>query len=232
MLKSSGEDSGIFYQIDGKPGKRILKVEWKNAQLSQSDSTASDSPIVNFQIWLFEEDQHIEIHFGDTYYENLLLGYLDEGWFRGPDPKFICKQTFGVNIFGTPDNPSYSWEDYSFPTEGALMGLPQAGTIYIIQPNPNSRQFFEQEISEDIDLYPNPVQDELRIVGLRGGFAANLLEIANMQGQVVFSEDLTKSGKTLPFTIDLSAANPGVYFVKLRNNSGEILNRKIVVVPN
>lgn len=232
LLKSGGEGSGIFYQIDGVPGERILKVEWRRAQLIQKDTLSQDILHIDYQIWLFEVDQHIEVHFGRKDYGIPALGYLENSFNYNPDPKFICRQTFGVNIFGAADNPAYSWEDYSFPTQGALSGIPTEGTVYSIQPNPNSETGFNQEISEDIDLYPNPVQSDLHIVGHRGGFLAEKLEITNMQGQVIYSEDLLKTMKSLPITINLTGASPGVYLVKLRNSSGNVLNRKIVVIPN
>jgi hypothetical protein len=58
---TGNSQSPLSYKVDGGVGNRILKIEWNNAG-SYDDSTLND--YVNFQLWMYEGSDDIEIHFG------------------------------------------------------------------------------------------------------------------------------------------------------------------------
>ncbi len=60
-LKTNDTDSGVFYELTGAIGSRILKVDYKNMKWYYS---ASPVNLVNFQIWLYEGTNVVEFHYG------------------------------------------------------------------------------------------------------------------------------------------------------------------------
>lgn len=79
----------------------------------------------------------------------------------------------------------------------------------------------EAEMFNDkIRLYPNPVTNALRIKSNSGDIIESVL-VYNISGQLL----LKKNGNIE--TIDLTAYEPGIYFVKLITNKGEFNNRII-----
>ena len=60
---STGSLSPISYKLIGQPGNRILKIEWKNVGFF-GDQTEND--YINFQVWLYENNNKIEYHYGDN----------------------------------------------------------------------------------------------------------------------------------------------------------------------
>ena len=79
----------------------------------------------------------------------------------------------------------------------------------------------ENEINKDINVYPNPVSNEL-IIEIKGSTLSTDFEIVNTMGQVVFK------GKMIEKTrVETSAFAPGVYMIKLEN--GKTLEFKKII---
>jgi hypothetical protein len=67
----------------------------------------------------------------------------------------------------------------------------------------------------DFTVYPNPSTDELNV---QWSMAFDgTLQIIDVSGQVVYSEEFTKSKKML--TLPLSQLQAGIYFVSLKNST-------------
>lgn len=85
--------ASIGYSIDGSDGNRILKIEYKNL----SQAKLSDVDNLNYQLWLYESNNKIEIHIGGNSYGTLdgtlqpvLLGCINRN--GNSDPKgFLVK---------------------------------------------------------------------------------------------------------------------------------------------
>ena len=73
-------------------------------------------------------------------------------------------------------------------------------------------------------LYPNPVLDKL-VVGSSEFREKWELKLFNILGEQVFSQPQTSNFK--PQTVDVSQLPPGIYFVKMRGETGEQIGKFI-----
>jgi PKD repeat protein len=74
-------------------------------------------------------------------------------------------------------------------------------------------------------IYPNPAKDVLTVSWK--DFPAVTLEIVNSIGQTVLRESIDRS--ELMKRMDISSLREGIYFVKLSDNTGENVFRKIII---
>ena len=90
----------------------------------------------------------------------------------------------------------------------------------------NSPTGIANEIVSGIDIYPNPAKDYLNIDVTDRKNKLDRLSIYNIYGQTVyFSEKIDYSKK-----IDISSFSPGIYFIKIYNNTGEeLIVEKIII---
>ena len=158
--------SPINYKVDGEDGNRILKIEWINAGFYEEvvvDGTNNIS--VNFQLWIYEEDNAIEFHYGNsnipdiTYFIGAILFPFNrtvsvEGNFVDVQNQTIFL-TDGHIIMGNPENPSLS------RTTGRLQSFPSEGTVYRLEKSGiNSLNHLPHA---SFDLYPNPSSGVLNL---------------------------------------------------------------------
>lgn len=79
----------------------------------------------------------------------------------------------------------------------------------------------ESLLSDNIQIYPNPMTSELVLEGLNQEYSA---EIMNQYGLVVISKNLSNKN-----TIDVSGLNSGMYFLRLYDDKGTVkLARKLL----
>lgn len=64
---SSVSQSPISYEIIGRAGQQILKMQWKNAGFREFCASSIPNDSINFQIWLYEGTNSIEVHFGSSF---------------------------------------------------------------------------------------------------------------------------------------------------------------------
>jgi hypothetical protein len=82
--------------------------------------------------------------------------------------------------------------------------------------------FSEFSGDENIQIYPNPAQDEISVSST---FITNSkLEILNSLGQIIYSGNLSTNTKT----IDVSSFSEGVYFLVLKGNTFSIYKKIIL----
>ncbi len=120
--------SPISYKVEGTPGNRIQKVEFKNAgSYSEMDQEGTLNMYVNFQMWLYEGSHKIEYHYGPSFINDPALFYDDGG---GPGVgvadydetnDIISNPHF---IIGSASNPFLSANPI------LLTGTPAEGMVY------------------------------------------------------------------------------------------------------
>jgi hypothetical protein len=120
--------SPISYIIEGVPGSRIQKIEFKNAgSYYEYDVQGTLNMWVNFQCWLFEGTNNIEFHFGLSHVDVPILFY---GGGTGPlaalrdYDEFLNQYSNTHYLIGSTSNPFLS-EDIGF-----INGTPSTGTVY------------------------------------------------------------------------------------------------------
>ncbi|MBK7668139.1 MAG: T9SS type A sorting domain-containing protein [Sphingobacteriaceae bacterium] len=77
--------------------------------------------------------------------------------------------------------------------------------------------------SNNINVFPNPFLNTITLVLTEKHFSH--FEIYNVIGELVYnSESLNEE----TITVDLSQHNPGIYFIRLHNKDGQVVNKKII----
>lgn len=131
---TSGNNSPISYETTGSPGNQILKIQWKNAGFHY-DTTST----INFQMWLYESSNEIEVHIGPNDVPNPALVYQENGS-DGP--------VVGVYRYTSASNCAISWclgGNASAPTLNSpsgninlfgisITGTPADSTVYRLYP--------------------------------------------------------------------------------------------------
>jgi anaerobic selenocysteine-containing dehydrogenase len=84
----------------------------------------------------------------------------------------------------------------------------------------------KNQIGENVKIYPNPAK-EFIMVDLNGiNEKINHLKIVNLQGQMVYSSNLTNQSQLI--NVPLNNLSEGVYYLQIQTNN-EIITKKIVV---
>ncbi len=74
-----------------------------------------------------------------------------------------------------------------------------------------------------IKLFPNPANDLITISGLQDDFKGTIY-IYNSIGQMLLTEQKTGS----QISIETGNLNSGIYFIKIKNENGEVITRKFI----
>ena len=142
---------------------------------------------------------------------------------------FVSSETRCAKLFGTPQ----IGEEGTYPIDmvvivyATLQGFLKVSEIDTISnfslevyDDGTSVLKDNMNISNKIQVYPNPVKNELTIKSSETAFTE--LKIRSFDGRVVFQSLFQE--KT-----DLSALPPGLYFLELSGMNGETHNQKIVL---
>ena len=68
----------------------------------------------------------------------------------------------------------------------------------------------------DFSFYPNPVHDVLTVSGINAG---DIVQLISMQGILIYQHTATGNKET----IDMSRLNPGVYLIKVNNQTTKVV---------
>jgi hypothetical protein len=205
-VSTGTSSSPISYKVDGATGSRILKLEVKNAGLESAADLGYDEDefFMNFQIWLYESNGTIEIHYGDNNIEDLdvldTAGLLWAG---------VSGSTNAYFVYGESADPTYTeFTEQTFPEEGLTMdAFPANGTVYKFTPAgvAGVKDFSKSAIS----LYPNPATTVLNLKS--NSFASADYEIYDILGKRVAANKMATGSDV---QINIENLNEGVYFVK------------------
>lgn len=205
---STGTSSSpISYKTEGEAGSRILKLEVKNAGLEDGDDLGFDEDeyFVNFQIWIYESNNTIEIRYGQNNIDDLDVldteGMLIAGISKDEDNAYL--------VYGESADPTYGeFTLDTFPEEGLTMdAFPANGTVYKFTPAgvAGVKDFSKSAIS----LYPNPATTVLNLKS--NSFASADYEIYDILGKRVAASKMAAGSDV---QINIENLNEGVYFVK------------------
>ena len=84
------------------------------------------------------------------------------------------------------------------------------------------------ETLNSILYYPNPVKDNLNIVFNLEKQAMVEVSVINITGQEIKKYNYSLSEGSNNISMDMSDIKPGIYFVRLNANNGNVANFKIV----
>ncbi|WP_299253817.1 T9SS type A sorting domain-containing protein [uncultured Aquimarina sp.] len=209
---TTGSLSNISYLVEGSVGNRILKIEWNNVGFHSDifvDGISTD--FTNFQMWLFEGSNDIEIHFGPNSISNPDESFDGEA---GSLIALIPSYNFGTEVLeenatflsGNPINPTVilsTVDDNTF-----LDGVIPNGTIYKFTRSTLSTEEFRSVTK--LELFPNPSNDVISISGITTN---EKYEIYNLLGNKIEDGIIYKNKR-----INIQNYSKGIYLIKLDNN--------------
>ena len=220
--------SPISYLLTGSAGSRILKIQFKNASFS-----GSSNDYVNFQVWLYETSNKIDVVIGSSSITNPSNDYSGA---TGPH--------IGVAIF----NSSFSALDYSLILKGApssptpdntwanpgvfppfLSGTPANGQIYTF--SPSSSGINETVIGKGkISIYPNPFDDNSIIsfdLVEKENVSIGIYDLTSRKISSIYNGELN-AGRHQYSVAENTKLSPGIYFATLTIGK-EIFTQKLIV---
>lgn len=205
-----GEPGSIIsYTTEGNSGNQICKIQFKDcafyAEVTEQNSADNR---VNFQIWLYEADNAIELRFGPNTITNSTLAH--EG-FPGPTIYLITgidletsEFEYGAGLTGNPQDPT---PEEVTELQPSLDGEPENGRVYRFAPSALSSESVEEA---PFLLYPVPAKDLLFIDGQE--ISGRTYRIADLSGRIVNSGLITES------SIDVSSLTTGFYSLTIGNS--------------
>lgn len=222
-LIDRGEISGISqspisYKLEGNAGNRVLKIEWKNAGfVGEIGALGTLNDYVNFQVWLFEGSNDIEMHYGPNMVSNPVINYEGEtGPFVGISDKDLLNPYL---LSGSPDNPELS------DTLACLDGTPANGTIYRFS-NLTAGNDNDQPEKVLFKIFPNPVHQVATVRISQGSLNHAELRLYDTFGRIVKT---ICNIQTKEFSVDCNDLARGVYLYRLTDQEKFIATGKLVV---
>lgn len=213
---SSGNNSPISYKTEGIAPNRILKVQWKNAGFHY-DTTST----INFQMWLHETSNVVEVHVGPNNVSNPAVVYQENGS-DGP--------VIGLYEFNSPTNCTYSSCLSGTPSSAtvnnptgninlfgtSLSGTPVDGTVYIFNPGASG---IDESNASTISVFPNPASDHIRLLS---NDPVQSCRIYSLNGAVICERKPNEE------TLDVGDLPSGIYMIET-TISGSIFRSRIVI---
>lgn len=222
---TTGSLSNISYLIEGAAGSRILKIEWKNVGFySELGDDNISTDYTNFQLWLYEGTNDIEIHFGPTSVTQPNLSYDGEtGSFVALFPEYDYDNDVlpnnGIVLEGNSSSPTMkvisSLDSLTF-----LNGTIPNGTVYRFS-NTNTGIFEFKNSLIDVLIYPNPSNDYFNIEFAKEDLKVESISILNIHGKIV--KEINYTGDE----IDISYLTNGVYLVQINTTKGKLTKKLI-----
>jgi len=201
--------STITYETSGTPGDRIFKLQYANAAFySEVEGEGSADNLTNFQIWLYETDNAVEIHFGSSTISDPELVYEgfpgpQIGFFLGiPFDSFIPDYAYGLN--GSPSNPTFGpidIESFDF----SLTGTPESGRVYRFVPSGTVST--ENATDNPFSVFPTIATDVVNVKGVDGN---PVYRIFDLTGKEVASGRLDQNAR-----IRVNSLIDGLYLISI-----------------
>jgi len=224
----AGSLSPISYQLSGTAGNQLMKIEWKNAgfysDLQLNGRNAVDS--VNFQLWIYENGDRIEVHMGPNHIGSPLVSYDGNS---GPDILFapavdLVNGLYVGNFYcldGMPSNPTFQIRS---PQNSLLFlqGTIPNGTVYHFIPGLVGEKDNEEAI--DLKTYPNPVTDRLNLK-FSESILVKSIEIVSLNGKKLMELDPKEVSH------DLSKLSSGIYLMVLISDYQRIVKKIQLTKP-
>jgi len=144
LLRDKGVNtslSSIDYEVTGDEGQNIIKIQWNNAGFIQWYAASDTSDYVDFQIWIFQEDSHIELRYGSNQTDPGTYGYPDGTSDPDPGPSIkFCYDSCNniLSYYSAADDPSYDFFNFCYPNYSFIDGTPSEGISYAIIPTSQS----------------------------------------------------------------------------------------------
>jgi len=221
---SPGSLSNISYLLEGAAGGRILKVEWNNVGFYteiEDDDVSTD--FTNFQLWLYEGTNDIEVRFGMNSITNPEQSFDEEtgtwvGLIESID--FGSDEIIGEGIVlaGNPAAPTANlisnFEQVSF-----LNGVVPEGTVYRFVKSMTSSVSDNLSSLNKITVFPNPATSFFNVTLDQSDYKINTIVIRDFTGKLIKEVEYTDD------SIEVTELVSGIYVAEIHTNIGVVQKR-------
>ena len=217
-------ESEISYEITGDSPARIAKIEWKNCGFYDEVINFQNTSSVNFQLWIYEESNIIDVVFGPSDVNTKIaheLGGATIGMAQNINFGTEIVEAFW-NLHGNPFDPEIDeviGTNFNFEPQ-VLIGDPPSGMIYRFTPNVvSSTQKLEK--LESVKVYPTLVEEQFII---ENNSAAKVnAQVFNSLGMKIKEIDLGVGSQS----INCSNFEAGMYYINM-SQGDKVANQKII----
>ena len=206
--------SPISFQTTGLPGSRVLKVQYENAGFFEElDVLGTTADSINYQVWLYEGTNEMEIRFGSNSMRNDSLVYFGEtgpAMAVIPNYNFTLDSLFGDFFYVTGDSTSPTLvRSTSLDTVGYLNGTPVNGAVFRF--TPLTVGLLKERIDKKyFAIYPVPSKGELTIETNQRSLGQQI-QVTDISGKIVFTEYISQ----VKSQINLGHLERGIYFIRI-----------------
>ena len=223
--------SPVTYQVVGDAPSRIGIIEWENAGFSYDISDNQSSTLfTNFQLWLFEANGTIEIHYGpnepgtDMDLTEPVVVLLKDYYYSDSQ----AQETFAEFSYlsGAATNPEYLQIPVGADLDEVdyeLSSYPEPNTVYRFTTTGASGLFGPAAEVASFDVFPNPTADRFQL-RLPAGLSGRVIQltILDIAGRQVRDQSWQNDA------VDLSGLPRGLYQLRLRTDTGLTLAGRVV----
>jgi hypothetical protein len=217
--------SPISFKVEGDPGSRICKIEWKNVGFyNEIAGFGTAYNTANIQCWLYEGSNDIDFRFGPNTIKQDDIAHDGFGPWMGFVDGFVQEtQTFNAlySLQGDPSNPGIaSWTELpATPEEFVFLSDdPINGTVYKFTTGVLSveKPAILSINKPSFSLYPQPAQSEVQIKWDQSNPNA-IIEFFDLTGNKVKH---LQSNESLT-SVSLNDLSSGIYIVRATSAFGE-----------
>lgn len=200
--------SRVSYLIEGNKGKRIAKIEFDNVKFSSSE----DKDSLFYQLWLYEEDESIEMHFGNsvvnTSFEKLSQGPPSAcGYWTGLSLYTNSKDIPNEDLFLTDANGGLNVTNKI--SDACTKLFPENGKVYRFKRSFNTTA--PTHPSENLlSIYPNPASSYFTI-DFPTPKPTSTLAILDLTGRTIIQQSISNQKTNIP----IESLINGLYLIKL-----------------
>ncbi len=217
---SSVSESPIRYVVTGSAPNRIFKLEAFNAGMyDEYDLYSTNNDSINYQVWLYETSNIVEIHIGDSKITHpsdyfYLSGSPIVGFIRNIDLDVTGNLDIIYYLTGNALNPTIDSATNIFSLNGGLNAYPPSGTVYRFTPKPVSVKGVEQAIA-DISLLSNSVHNAVTVKNAsKAGVAYKVISTNGA------SMNISGSLESGIHSVDVSSLASGMYILHVQHDKG------------
>lgn len=219
---STNSVSPISYSVSGSAPNRIFKIQWINAGFLNAIFNGNNVDSVNFQLWLHETSNNIDVLFGDGNYVSANPDLYGTG--SGPNiaifdslnfNDFMVKKYYYFNGNITSPYLDSLTDLGNISASPSMSGNPTSGDVFRFMPlSPNTNVGYISYLTHqksNVNYYNK--SNELKIDILVNDDYHYVL--ANTNGAII-SQGALQKGQKLINTSNLAT---GIYILKLISNS-------------
>jgi hypothetical protein len=220
--------SPVSYVIQGPPGFQICIIEWLNVGFYEEGSmTGAYTNTTSFQLWIYENSNIFEYHFGPNNITNPTLVHM----FGSPASAFVenLNQNSGFEwdgfycVAGNSDaetistiTPNEVLIAQGIPTYALLNSEPTDGTVFRFAP---TFVGVEEQSAKTFEIFPNPTTGILNVFNPTQSTV--VAQVLSSEGKVIHTETLV-SGRNSIYTENLAA---GYYILRANGTSTSFIKQ-------